>query len=295
MEQSIRPPRDTIASALTAAGVKVLSRSFKYHRPRGLLCCAGHCPNCLVQIGDEPNVRACTRPVEAGMNVRAQNVWPSLNRDLLSLTQLGSRFMPVGFYYKTFIRPQKLWPLYEHTLRHAAGLGEAHIDTPLGEFDKQYLHTDVVVGGGGPAGISAALGAAEAGAQVLLFDENSALGGHLRFTVPLQSSSTTSRSEDPDESGQASKDLPELLEAVNQRPNITVFTDTSVLGWYQDNWLCAVKGARLFKIRTKSVIAATGAYETPLIFDNNDLRALCWGVPCSVYSTFSVSCPVDRL
>ena len=100
-------PGDTVASALTAAGVKVLSRSFKYHRPRGLLCCAGHCPNCLVQIGDEPNVRACTRPVEAGMDVRAQNVWPSLNRDLLSLTQLGSRFMPVGFYYKTFIRPQK--------------------------------------------------------------------------------------------------------------------------------------------------------------------------------------------
>ena len=270
-------PGDTVASALTAAGVKVLSRSFKYHRPRGLLCCSGHCPNCLVQIGDEPNVRACTRPVEAGMEVRAQNVWPSLNRDLLSLTQLGSRFMPVGFYYKTFIRPQKLWPLYEHTLRHAAGLGETHIDTPLGEFDKQYLHTDVVVVGGGPAGISAALSAAEAGAQVLLFDENPTLGGHLRFTVPLASSSPTSRSEDPDKSGQASKDLTELLEAVDQQPNITVFTDTSVLGWYQDNWLCAVKGARLFKIRTKSVVAATGAYEMPLIFDNNDLPGVMLG------------------
>ena len=181
-------PGDTVASALTAAGVKVLSRSFKYHRPRGLLCCSGHCPNCLVQIGDEPNVRACTRPVEEGMDVHAQNVWPSLNRDLLSLTQLGSRFMPVGFYYKTFIRPQKLWPLYEHTLRHIAGLGEVSLDTPPGEFDKQYLHTDVVVVGGGPAGISAALSAAEAGAQVLFFDESSALGGHLRFTVPLESS-----------------------------------------------------------------------------------------------------------
>ncbi len=270
-------PGDTVASALTAAGVKVLSRSFKYHRPRGLLCCAGHCPNCLVQIGDEPNVRACTRPVEAGMDVRAQNVWPSLNRDLLSLTQLGSRFMPVGFYYKTFIRPQKLWPLYEHTLRHAAGLGEVNLDTPLGEFDKQYLHTDVVVVGGGPAGISGALSAAEAGAQVLLFDENPALGGHLRFTVPLESPSSTSRSEDSDESGQASKELPELLEAVDRQPNITVFSDTSVLGWYQDNWLCAVKAARLFKIRTKSMVVATGAYETPLIFDNNDLPGVMLG------------------
>ena len=260
-------PGDTVASALTAAGIKVLSRSFKYHRPRGLLCCAGHCPNCLVQIGDEPNVRACTRPVEAGMDVRPQNVWPSLNRDLLSLTQLGSRFMPVGFYYKTFIRPQKLWPLYEHTLRHAAGLGEVDLDTPPGEFDKQYLHTAVVVVGGGPAGISAALGAAEAGAQVLLFDENSALGGHLRFTVPLEPSSTT----------QASTDLPELLEAIGRHPNITVLTDTSVLGWYQDNWLCAVKGSRLFKIRTKSMVVATGAYETTLIFDNNDLPGVMLG------------------
>ena len=260
-------PGDTVASALTAAGVKVLSRSFKYHRPRGLLCCAGHCPNCLVQIGDEPNVRACMRPVEAGMDVRAQNVWPSLNRDLLSLTQLGSRFMPVGFYYKTFIRPQRLWPLYEHTLRHAAGLGEVNPDTPPGKFDKQYLHTDVVVVGGGPAGISAALGAAEAGAEVLLFDENSALGGHLRFTVPLQSTLTT----------QVPKDLPELLEGLNQQPNITVLTDTSVLGWYQDNWLCAVRGRRLFKIRTKSVVVATGAYETPLIFDNNDLPGVMLG------------------
>ena len=282
-------PGDTIASALTAAGLKVLSRSFKYHRPRGLLCCSGDCPNCLVQIGDEPNVRACTRRVEAGLAVRAQNVWPSLNRDLLSLTQLGSRFMPVGFYYKTFIRPQKLWPLYEYTLRHAAGLGEVDIDTPPGEFDKQYLHTDVAVVGGGPAGISAALSAAEAGAQVLLFDENPALGGHLRFTVPVESPAPTSRSEDPDElrfhresstksgSGQASKNLPELLEGIDRQPSVTVFTDTSILGWYQDNWLCGVKGTRLFKIRTRSVVVATGAYETPLVFDNNDLPGIMLG------------------
>ena len=252
-------PGDTIASALAAAGVKVLSRSFKYHRPRGLLCCAGHCPNCLVQVGDEANVRACTKPVEADMEVRPQNVWPSLDHDLLSLTQLGARFMPVGFYYKTFIRPQSLWPLYEHIVRHAAGLGEVDLDVPPGEFDKQYLHADVVVVGGGPAGISAAMAGAKQGARVLLFDENPALGGHLRFTFPVQSP------------------LPDLLTALDQQENVTVFTNTSVLGWYQENWLAAVTGQRFFKIRTKSLVVAAGAYETPLIFDNNDLPGVMLG------------------
>ena len=152
---------DTIASALTAADVKVLSRSFKYHRPRGLLCCAGHCPNCLVQVGDEPNVRACRREVTPGMNIRSQNAWPSLNHDFLSLTQAGSRLMPVGFYYKTFIRPPLLWPLYERILRQAAGLGKVDPNTPPGKFDKQYLHTDVAVIGGGLSGISAALSVAK--------------------------------------------------------------------------------------------------------------------------------------
>ena len=252
-------PGDTIASALAAAGVEVLSRSFKYHRPRGLLCCAGHCPNCLVQVGDEANVRACTKPVEADMEVRPQNVWPSLDHDLLSLTQLGARFMPVGFYYKTFIRPQSLWPLYEHIVRHAAGLGEVNLDVPPGEFDKQYLHADVVVVGGGPAGISAAMAGAKQGARVLLFDENPALGGHLRFTFPVQSLP------------------PDLLTTLDQQENVTVFTNTSVLGSYQENWLAAVKGQRFFKIRTKSLVVATGAYETPLIFDNNDLPGVMLG------------------
>ena len=260
-------PGDTIASALAAVGVKILSRSFKYHRPRGLLCCAGHCPNCLVQVGDEPNVRACTRQVEASMDVRPQNAWPSLDRDLLSLTQLGSRLMPVGFYYKTFIRPQSLWPLYENFLRRAAGLGTVNIDTPLGEFDKQYLHAGVAVIGGGPAGINAALSAAKQGAKVLLFDENPTLGGHLRFTFPPDFPSVS----------RGSKDLPNLLESLNREQNVSVFTDTAVLGWYTDNWLSAARGSRLFKIRANSLVIATGAYETPLIFDNNDLPGVMLG------------------
>ncbi len=249
-------PGDTIASALTAAGEQVFSRSFKYHRPRGLLCCAGYCPNCMVQIGDEPNVRACRTPVTAGMNVRPQNAYPSLGADLMSLIQLGAKFLPVGFYYKTFIHPKAAWPLYEKILRNAAGLGEVHPDTPHAAHRKQFLHTDVAIIGGGPAGLSAALAAAERGAKVMLFDENSTLGGHLRFSRHQAQSE-------------------KLLRAMSHR--ITVFNDTTVLGWYLDNWLSAVQGQRLHKIRAHTVIVATGAYETPLVFDNNDLPGVMLG------------------
>jgi sarcosine oxidase subunit alpha len=252
-------PGDTIASALTAAGEQVISRSFKYHRPRGLLCCAGHCPNCIVQVDGEPNVRACRRAVVDGMQVRHQNAWPSLKYDLMSLTQLGERLLPVGFYYKTFIRPRSFWPLYEQVLRHAAGLGEVNHYTPHGDFSQQYLHGDISIIGGGPAGMSAAVSAAERGARVLLFDENPALGGHLRFAGNDMSSKAS------------------FHEAVKQQPNITVLTDTTVLGWYLDNWLAAVRDLRLFKIRTSAIVVATGAYEMPLVFDNNDLPGVMLG------------------
>jgi len=248
---------DTIASALTAADVKILSRSFKYHRPRGLLCCSGHCPNCLVQVSDEPNVRACRREITPGMNIRSQNAWPSLDYDLLSLTQAGSRLMPVGFYYKTFIHPPLLWPLYERMLRQAAGLGKVDPNTPPGKFDKQYLHTDVAVIGGGLSGISAALSAAKQGARVMLFDGESALGGHLRYNPNSY--------------------LPSLLESLGQHENVTVFTDTTILGWYKDNWLSATQGTRLLKVRSKSLVIATGAYEMPLVFGNNDLPGVMLG------------------
>jgi len=252
-------PGDTVGSALAAAGVKVLSRSFKYHRPRGMLCCAGQCPNCLVQIGDEPNVRACRRPVEEGLSVKSQNVWPSLETDALAMTRFASAFMPVGFYYKTFIRPKALWPYYEAFIRRAAGLGEVDKSAAPGKYDKAYLHADVVVIGGGPAGINAAVSAAEQGARVLLFDENTDTGGHLRF------------------SPESRERVEELRKSLETQPGVKVYTDTTVVGSYLDKWIAAVRGNRLFKIRTQSVVVASGAIETPLMFDNNDLPGIMLG------------------
>lgn len=256
-------PGDTIASALTANGVQLISRSFKYHRPRGLLCCAGYCPNCLVQIGNEPNVRACTRPVEPDMEVKPQNVWPSLERDVMSLTALGDRFLPVGFYYKTFIHPQALWPTYETFLRNAAGLGEIDIESqPEEAFDKQYLHGDVVVVGGGPAGLSAAISSAKQGAKVLLFDDNPQLGGHGRirnYELGIRNRPHV------------------MIGEIEQAEHITAYCKTTVIGWWDDHWLAAVQGTRLYKIRAKSVVIATGAYEQPRLFDNNDLPGVMLG------------------
>ena len=171
---------DTIASALFAAGRRTFSRSFKYHRRRGLLCCAGQCPNCLVAVDGAPGVRACTEPVREGMVVEHLNASPSLEHDVMAVTDaVGGPFTPPGFYYKTFIRPRRLWPLYEKVLRHAAGLGKLRASQDEREWRTEYRrrHADVLVVGGGLAGLRAAIAAAEAGADVVLADEGPEPGG----------------------------------------------------------------------------------------------------------------------
>src|SRR5205085_506515 len=156
------------------AGRRTFSRSFKYHRRRGLLCCAGQCPNCIVAVDGAPGVRACVEPVQEGMQVEHLNAQPGLELDVMRATDLfGSNFTPPGFYYKTFIRPRRLWPVYEKVLRHAAGLGVLRKEQPEREWRTEYRrrHADVLVVGGGPAGSGAARAAAEAGADVVLVDE----------------------------------------------------------------------------------------------------------------------------
>lgn len=250
---------DTIASAVTAAGIKIIGRSFKYHRPRGLHG-YGHEMNSMVQIGNEVSVSAWLRPVEDGMVVKSVNAWPSTERDIMSMTGLGDRFLPVGFYYKTFIRPAFMWPTYERILRNLAGLGKLDIDAPLAKgYDKQYLHCDIAVVGSDPAGLKAAVMGADVGFRTALFTDESTLGGWLRFN----------KDEAPT--------LTKLVGQASSHPNLTVYTDTTVISHHESNWLVAYKGRRLYKIRAKAVVYATGALDQPLVFDNNDLPGVILG------------------
>ena len=249
---------DTIASALTAGGVRMVSRSMKYRRPRGYLSNDYWDPNGLLQVGDDPNVRSAHRLIEPGMAVEAQNVWPSLEYDLRAVTRLASRFLPAGFYYKTFMRPRWLWPTYEKVLATFSPGGRIDPDTPHRYNDKRYTHPDVVVAGGGPAGMAAAVAAAEAGARVLLVEHSHRLGGHLLW------------GDDDD------RTLAADLAAEVAAAGVEVLTDSTVTGRYEDNWTAIVQRnhpvavERLIKARAKVLIVAPGLIERPYVFEGND-------------------------
>ncbi|MEA2394015.1 MAG: sarcosine oxidase, subunit alpha [Solirubrobacteraceae bacterium] len=244
---------DTIASALFAAGQRTFSRSFKYHRRRGLLCCAGQCPNCLVAVDGAPGVRACTEPARDGMRVEHLNATPSLERDLMAATDVvGGPFTPPGFYYKTFIRPRRLWPVYEKVLRRVAGLGRLPAEQAERAWRTEYRrrHADVLVVGGGPAGLRAAIAAAELGADVVLADEGPEPGGWL----------LTEGAE------QQARELAQRARAAG----VEILACAPALGFF-DGLVAVWQGDTLHQVRARRHVFATGAVEQPLVFAGNDL------------------------
>jgi sarcosine oxidase subunit alpha len=244
---------DTIGSALFAAGRRTFSRSFKYHRRRGLLCCAGHCPNCMVSVDGAPGVRACTEPARDGMRVEHLNARPSLEFDLMGAVDLlGGPFTPPGFYYKTFMRPRRLWPLYERLLRAAAGLGRLPRVQPERTWRTEYRrrHADVLVVGGGRAGLGAAIDAAGSGADVVLVDDGVQLGGRMLFE------------------GHATEAA--ALRARAAEAGVELQSRASALGFF-DGLVPVWQESTLHQIRARSYVFATGTIEQPMLFEGNDL------------------------
>ena len=257
---------DTVASALFSSGVTTFSRGFKYHRPRGLLCCAGRCPNCLVDVDGVPNVRACVQSVKADMRVLSQNAWPSLRWDFLSVLDRLGWLMPVGFYYKALHRPRLLWKVARNVIRRVGGLGKIDINAvPETHWQHRNYHADVAVIGGGSAGISAALAAAEHGAKVTLIDDQPQLGGSLRFS-PRESADI------PGFEGATGDEIAgRLADAALESDRVRVMTGATVFAFYQDNLLGIRRENDLVKLRAKRVVVATGSFHVPLLFENNDL------------------------
>lgn len=248
---------DTFSSALASHGVRLLGRSFKYHRPRGIYSLANLDVNVLVEDTDRTNIRGDITPVWQGADVRAVNTWGGLTSDALRLADRFAAFLPVGFYYKTFYRPRALFPYWERMLRRIAGLGKVEQRRLARRTPNDFAHTDLLVVGAGPAGISAALAAAEQGVRVCLVDEQPALGGSLLYQ----------HAADP----RAQTLLDELLCRLACEPLVTCRVGTTAAGYYADHYVALVDAVRLTRLRTRCSVLATGLYEQPAVFGNNDL------------------------
>lgn len=248
---------DTISSALLASGVRMLGRSFKYHRPRGVLSMANHDTNNVVQTSEVTNIRADVIPIVEGGEYHAVNTFGGLIRDRARIVDWFGKMLPVGFYYKAFHTPRRWFPYYERKMREMAGLGAINPNVKRTTTPKAYDFCDVAVVGAGPAGLAAAIAAGQTGANVLVIDENVRPGGSLGFQYRSDSS--------------ASEKFRELLAKILSMPNIRLKVATEVSGYYADHWIALTDATRLTKLRAKSVIFASGAVEQPAVFRNNDL------------------------
>ncbi len=280
---------DTLASALLGAGVHFVARSWKYHRPRGIMTAGVEEPNAIVQLEEGayavPNPRATEVELYSGLTASSVNASPSLENDRMAFVQRFARFIPAGFYYKTFMWPKKLWPKYEAHIREAAGLGSSPKKRDPDRYEKTYAHCEVLVVGGGPAGLAAAHTAALSGARVMLVDEHPELGGSLF-------------SQDVEIDGQpAGLWVARITAELQACPNVKILTRATAFG-YQDHNLVTVchrltdhlpvhsrRGVRerLYKVRAKTVVLASGAHERPMIFGNNDLPGIMLAGAVSTY------------
>ena len=267
---------DSLASALLANGVRLVGRSFKYHRLRGIFGAGAEEPNALVCVGEgaraEPNLKATQVELYDGLAAHSQNHWPSLEFDLYAANDVASRLLPAGFYYKTFMWPGSWWRFYEHFIRKAAGLGRAPVEPDPDHYDRRYVFCDVLVVGAGPAGLMAATTAARSGARVIVTDDAPALGGSLLACASLV------------DGGEAIEFVSRICEELASSPNVRVLTRTNAFGYYDDNMVAAVERRtdhvpapaahhprqRVWWIRAKEVVLATGAIERPLAFEAND-------------------------
>jgi sarcosine oxidase subunit alpha len=254
---------DVLSSALWASGVRLLGRSFKYHRPRGIYSLAGHDVNLLVEDGKRTNLRGDFLTIEPGLDVRSVNTRGGVKHDRLRIIDRFGRWMPVGFYYKAFHTPRRLFPFYENQMRKIAGLGKIDPQGTRRQSPKDYAFCDLLVAGAGPAGLSAAIAAAEQGLDVLLVEEQPRVGGSGLFQHARD--------------GSATGDLRALLEKAAGLEKLKIRTGTQVAGCYADHWIALVDDVRLTKLRARSAVFATGCIEQPAVFQNNDLPGVMLG------------------
>lgn len=264
-------PGEPVTAALLASGIRLMGRSFKYHRPRGVLTAGSEEPNALVTVGrgaaQDPNRRATMVEVSEGLEVFSQNAWPSLRHDALAVNDLLSPFLGAGFYYKTFMWPASFWErLYEPVIRRAAGLGRLSGEANAERYEKAFAFCDLLVIGAGPAGLMAALTAGRAGVDVILADEDSAMGGRLLREV-----------EDVD-GRPAALWVADVLAQLRALPNVRLLTRTTVTGAYDQGTYGALErivGADapvecFWRIVAKRSVLCAGALERPIAFPDND-------------------------
>ena len=293
---------DTLASALLANNIHLVGRSFKYHRPRGIMTSGSEEPNAIVQLHNnsdrtEPNVRATEIEIYEGLEASSQNCWPSVNFDIGGINNLLSPLLPAGFYYKTFMWPASFWEKYEYFIRKSAGLGKSPTTPDPDIYEHEYIHCDVLIVGAGISGIMAAKTAAKNGLKTLLVDEKPNLGGSTiyqnseHFKINNQNSGSW---------------LEKEINEIKKIDNLDIRIRTSVAAFHGYNFLLARENLtdhlpieqrknktrqKLLKIRAKKVITATGSLERPLIFDNNDRPGILLSSAIKRYADlFGVAC-----